>query len=192
MTDPRHNLAALVDTGRTWVEIGTVDSVEEHGAWSYLLNVTLQPGGQPVQARPVYAGTGAARGDLWPVEDGDEVLVLCPGGNLNAAVALVGLTSSAAAVPSDWDNAQPQLCHPKGKHFRTAEGAPTEPVLLAKTFQNDAATWEAALYTFMSAVSSATSVGDLVAAALTWGLTCGSYKDSLASGDYSAAAIESE
>jgi phage baseplate assembly protein V len=185
-------LADLVRDGRSYIEIGTITETEAHEAWGYLYTGTLQPSGQEFQGRPLHVGTADAGGEFWPIAVGDEVLVLCPGGEINRAVVVGGLTSSAAAVPSDWDNAQPQLTHPSGKVFRTAEGADVETVLLSETFQGDAATWESALYTFMSAAASATSVGDLVAAALAWGLSCGSYKDNLAAGSYSAAALKSE
>lgn len=192
MTDPTKALRELVRDSRVWVEIATVDTVEEHDAWGFLLNLEIQPSGQPVQARPMYAGTGAATGDLWPVEAGDEVLVLLPSGEPNRAVALCGLTSSQALPPSDWDNVQPMHTHAQGKEFRTAEGASVEAVLLAETFQSEAGTWEAALYTFMNTISSATTAAQIAVAAALFLVNCGSYKDQLAAAAYSAAAVKSE
>jgi phage baseplate assembly protein gpV len=129
-------LAELVQDNRGWVALGQVTAVEAHDAWGYLLTVTLQPSGAECQARPVHAGAGDARGDFWPVDVDDEVLVLFPDGDPNRAVALVGVTSAAAGIPSSWDNAQPQFVHPSGKEFRTSESASVQALvtedLLAK------------------------------------------------------------
>jgi len=125
----QRSLQELVRDGRTTLEIGTITEIETHTAWGYLLTLEIEPDGREVQARPAYPATGAATGFFWPVVEGDEALVLCPGGDVNRAIAICGLTSSQATPPSDWDNEQPQATHAKGMHFRTVEAAPVQKVV---------------------------------------------------------------
>jgi phage baseplate assembly protein gpV len=122
-------LRELADDGRTTLEIGTITEIATHAAWGYLLTLEIEPDGREVQARPIYAGAGASTGSFWPVAEGDEALVLCPGGDVNRAMAICGLTSSQATPPSDWDNDQPQETHANGRHFRTAEAAAVQKVV---------------------------------------------------------------
>lgn len=71
-----------------------------------LVDVRLEPTGEPVTAR--YSGVSFGRfgGALVPVTPGDEVLVSISGGHLNsAAVAIVAILSNATAkIPADWAN----------------------------------------------------------------------------------------
>lgn len=109
--------------------IGTIDSIEALNG-GYLATGTVQPDGIPFQARLMWAATGAAQGDFYPVAVGDEVLVLLPGGDPLRAVAIPGLTSSEATLPADFTNDKPRLVHPDGKTFQTAENATVSPVVV--------------------------------------------------------------
>ena len=111
------------------VAIGLVDTVEAIGG-GYLVSGSLQPSGDPFQARVLFGPIGASTGDLFPVSVGDEVLVLAPDGDPNRAVALWGGNSSAAALPSSFTNDKPRLVHPQGKTFATSQAAATAPVVV--------------------------------------------------------------
>jgi hypothetical protein len=127
----RKALTAMTETGAAWVDLGVVDSIEEHAALGYLANVTLTSRTGACQARLIWPGGGASRGLLWPVAVGDEVLVLIPSANPNRAVAIAGLVSTPSPLPSDFDNTKPILTHPSGLEVRAVAGAPVSPVVTA-------------------------------------------------------------
>lgn len=112
------------------VSLGQIAAIESHPEWGELVTVTLQPAGVQVQARLVRLGTRAAGGAFWPVAVDDECIVLFPDGDYQHAVAIMGLNSSAAAVPSSWDNSAPLVVHPSGTTFATTETATTQAVVL--------------------------------------------------------------
>lgn len=129
----RRNVQDLVESfgpAVVWSGIGQVSAVEAHTAWGYLATVTLQPSGAEVQARILAWGARATGGAFWPVEEGDEVLVLFPDGDANRAVCIPGLTSSAAAPPTSWGNGAPLIVHPDGTTLATSETATTQAVVL--------------------------------------------------------------
>ena len=118
-------LQGLARDGRTWCSVGTVTVVEAHAAWGWLATVTLQPSQREVQGRMAQLGAIAAGGLFWPVAVGDEVLVVFPDADPNAAICLPWLASLAAPVPTTWDNLTPQLVHPLGLTLRlTQAGVP--------------------------------------------------------------------
>jgi hypothetical protein len=123
-------LRSIADDGRAWVAIGTVDTIEEHAAWGVLLNCVVQPDGREVQARVVRWGAGAAIGAEWPVSQDDEVLLVFPGGDVNQALAIPGLASRRAPVPSSFDNAHPEIVHPGGLTLRTTQAGAIHAVVL--------------------------------------------------------------
>jgi len=123
-------LRELVGEGPSWVAIGTVESIEEHDAWGYLLDLVLRSSGGEVQARLAAWGAGDRTGAWFPVAVGDEVLVLFPDGDPNRAVAVPGLPSEAARVPTGWNNDHVEIVHSGGMKVRTTDGATTSKVLL--------------------------------------------------------------
>lgn len=136
----QRTLAELTRDGRVWVELGQVVGVKTHSSYGYLLDIVLRPSGMEVQARPLWA-VGAAQGEgiYWPVAVDDEVLVFCPGGDYNRAVALAGPTSSPAKPPTGWSNGHIELLHSGGVVVRASPGNGVEKVLKAETFDADAA-----------------------------------------------------
>jgi phage baseplate assembly protein gpV len=123
-------LRDLVRDGRAWVHVGTVDSVEEHAAFGFLVNCTIRPDGRECQARLLNPGGGARRGSFAPVEEGDEVLLLLPEGDPNKAVAIGGLSSRANPIPSGADNGHLEIVEPGGVKVRTSEAATVQKVVL--------------------------------------------------------------
>jgi phage baseplate assembly protein gpV len=123
-------LRDLVRDGRAWVHVGTVDSVEEHAAFGFLVNCTIRPDGRECQARLLSPGGGAGRGSFSPVEEGDEVLLLLPEGDPNKAVAIGGLSSRANPIPSGADNGHLEIVQPGGVKVRTTEAAVVQKVVL--------------------------------------------------------------
>ncbi|MEL6347808.1 MAG: phage baseplate assembly protein V [Myxococcota bacterium] len=116
------NLQELLADGRVWVSLGQVIEVETDSTWGYLFTVTLQPDGIDVQARPLWPMGGAAgEGSFHPIAVDDEVLVLCPQGDLNQAVILAGLSSIANPVPAGFNNDRGYHVYAKGSEFRTAD-----------------------------------------------------------------------
>lgn len=129
MTGVQRGLADLLG-GASPVAVGTVAALTADPAVGWWAEITIQPSGATVLARLVWAGTTSQGGDFWPVSVGDEVLVLYPGGDPNAAVALAGLLTSAVPLPASFTNAAPGLVHPSGKSFRTAAANPVSAVVL--------------------------------------------------------------
>jgi hypothetical protein len=125
-------LRSIADDGRAWVAIGTVDTIEEHAAWGVLLNCVVQPDGREVQARVVRWGAGNGIGAEWPVSQDDEVLLVFPRGDVNQALAIPGLASRRAPVPSSFDNAHPEIVHPGGLTLRTTQAGVAQAVVLAE------------------------------------------------------------
>lgn len=115
-----------------YVLVGIITEIEEHADFGYLLTVEVQPGdGRVIQARLCALGSGNRKGMFWPVEVGDEVLVLLPDGEPHRAVALPGLVSGAAAPPASWGNDHVEVVHANGMEVRRTDGAPTSAVVLA-------------------------------------------------------------
>ncbi len=112
------------------VLIAVVDAVEAHDAHGYLVRCTARPEGSTVQARLCWLSAGPGRGDFSPVAVGAEVLILCPGGRRNRAVALVGLTGGARAVPDGWNNDRRLIVEPGGVEVWLEDGAAVESVVL--------------------------------------------------------------
>ncbi len=108
---------------------GQITAVDADGSGGFLATVTIQPSGWQVQARVVWSGARASGGAFFPVAVDDEVLVLLPDGDPNRAVCIPGLTSTAAKVPSSFDNSRPIFVHPSGASFATSESASTRHVV---------------------------------------------------------------
>jgi hypothetical protein len=145
-------LRELLADGRSWVMLATITAIEAHTAYGYLVDLTVRPSGKFAQARLLFTGTGEGVGLLFPVQIGDEVLVVFPDGQPNEAIAIAGLTSAARQLPSDFDNTTAQLTHANGLELRTVEGAAVE-ALLAKSLSDDLSSYVAAVDTFISACS---------------------------------------
>lgn len=122
------DLRDLADDGRTWAHLATVDRVVDFRG-TRLLDVTTRPGGRQLQARLAVLGAGDGRGVLVPVVAGDEVLVVCPDGDANSAVALPAVSGKAAPLPNGWDGARIWLLHPGGVEVRQTPADPVQAVV---------------------------------------------------------------
>lgn len=116
--------------------------------------VELVPGGRTVDCRIVNIGQGAGKGDFAPISIGDEVLVLFPGGDVHAAVAIGGLGSAAAPHPAEADGDHRLLLHPGGVELRTVTGAPAYRIVHAQLLA-DLLTQFTAVDAFVAAVAAA-------------------------------------
>jgi len=119
-------LRSLVGEGPAYVQVAQVTGISTHASWGYLLDLVVRPGGQELQARLLGFGEAA-----WtPVSVDDEVLVLLPDGDPNRAVALPGLPSAAAPVPSSFGNDHLDLVHSGGLEARTTAAATVQAVVV--------------------------------------------------------------
>lgn len=116
-------LRELTRDEREWLQVGTVLERVAHPSWGVALRVRVQPRGAVVVARPLYTG-----GDiLTPYEVDSEVLLLCPGGDINRAIALGQPASSPVKEPSDYDHTI--VLVRREATVRTSDAAPVEPVV---------------------------------------------------------------
>lgn len=129
MSELQGRLASLSDDGAIHVALGTIDSLEAHEAWGRLANVTIQPQGLQIQARLFTVATGDGVGVHVPIADGDEVVVLCPGGLLRNAVAIAGLASKPAPMLDSWNNDRLLVIYPDPSTFATSKTAPVQSVV---------------------------------------------------------------
>lgn len=119
--------------------------------------VELVPGGRTVDCRIVNLGQGAGKGDFAPIAVGDEVLVLFPGGDVHAAVALGGLGSAAAPHPAEADGDHRLLMHPGGVELRDVTGTPAYRIVHVQLLQ-DLLPYFTAVEAFVAAVAAAAAV----------------------------------
>ena len=116
-------LRDLTRDERAWVQVGTVVERVAHSSWGVALRVRVQPRGVVVVVRPLYLGADV----LTPFEVDSEVVLLCPGGDLNRAIALGQPASSPVKEPSDY--AHDEVLIRRETTVRTADTAPVEPVV---------------------------------------------------------------
>jgi phage baseplate assembly protein gpV len=127
----QRRLQDLAGLGAEPVLLGVVTAVESHASWRYAYTVTL-PDGRELVARPVALAVGSAGGGVWvPIEVGAEVLVLCPGGDVNRALAIAGPVSEPQAPPTGWGNNSVEVVHAGGTVVRLSEGAVVQAVVTA-------------------------------------------------------------
>lgn len=116
-------LRELTRDEREWLQVGTVVERVAHPSWGVALRVRVQPRGAVVVARPLYTG-----GDiLTPYEVDSEVLLLCPGGDINRAIALGQPASSPVKEPGDYDHTIVLIR--RETTVRTSDAAPVQPVV---------------------------------------------------------------
>ena len=116
-------LRDLTRDERAWVQVGTVVERVAHSSWGVALRVRVQPRGVVVVVRPLYLGADV----LTPFEVDSEVVLLCPGGDLNRAIALGQPASSPVKEPSDYDHTI--VLVRREATVRTSDAAPVEPVV---------------------------------------------------------------
>lgn len=159
-------LRALLGEARPPVLLGVITEIEGF-AGGVLATVQPQPDGPELQARLMVLASGDDRGFVVPAEVGEEVVVLCPGGDPNRAVALAGLNSSPAARPDSDTGDHVDLVHPGGLETRTTAAADVDHVVLAELLDGLQAQ-QNALQTFMTTASAATTAPQIAAAATTY------------------------
>jgi hypothetical protein len=96
-------LAGITRDPRTWLDIGHVTDVQSDRRWGYRLFLTLADG-REIEARPGWIGNDDGRGEFWRIAKGAEVVVVFPGGDINAGIATpIGPASSAQSPGDGWD-----------------------------------------------------------------------------------------
>jgi hypothetical protein len=191
MGDPvQRTLQEAIGPGPVYVELATIDSVESHTAYGYLLNCTTRPGGLKIQARPLFGVRGVAA--RWSTNDA--VLLLIPAGDPNRALAIGGLTSLAQSISSTAANDHLDILDAGGVQVRKTNGAVIEAVLRAATFQTDLNGFLTALQVFMTAVKAAVIEPSLMPASTVFQATPAvvTFCTRAAAGYYSATALKTE
>lgn len=92
----------LAADNREWVVSGIVQTSAIDASWGLRLTVTL-PDGRDVECRPLWLGADGGAGQVWDIPKGAEVLIFCPGGDVNAGVALLGPASTQQHPADDWN-----------------------------------------------------------------------------------------
>jgi len=98
----QRSLGGLARDPRGWVHTGIVTDVQTDSRWGYRLFLTLTDG-RPVEARPGWFGADGGRGDFHRIAVGAEMVVLCPDGDANAAIAAIFPASSEQGPGEDWN-----------------------------------------------------------------------------------------
>lgn len=154
MTVPAIDLSGLFPPAPCHVYLATVvaaapNELAPTGAW--LAQLLLQPGNHPAEARVAHLGAGLLQGVFAPVLPGQEVLVLAPEGNLNAAIILGGLHNLAMPAPLSHTGLRMLLQCPTGVHLRSVDGIPADGVVLGN-FLAAFQTYTTALATYIAAI----------------------------------------
>jgi len=145
-----------------------------------LVRVLLQPGLDPIELRLLQFGQGPGQGLFFPVLPGQEVLVIYPstedGPDLDAGVAVAGLSSGANIAPLQTDGSGAILMALAGVVVRSASGLPASAILKGDLLTGGPpgaapptgglAAWVAALEAFMFTVSTATTAPQIATAAV--------------------------
>lgn len=165
--DLRGSLAALAG-GAAWVEIGAITAIDDDDDTGH--RITVEVGAQPLSCRPFYLGANAGAGDFARFVVGSEALVLLPGGDPNAAVAIVGGANREAKPPDDFAHDRRIIVDPGGTSIRETADEATQRVVVQEfladlsTMLGDANTAITAAATAMTTLSGA-AVGPLAALA---------------------------
>ena len=160
MGDPLHQaLREAIGPTPVSVSLATIDSIESHSAYGFLLNCTIRPDGRKVQARPLFAGKGIS--DRWSTND--PVLLLLPEGEPNRALAVGGLNDLQRPKSSTADNTHIDVLDDGGMEVRKTDGATVEKVLKGETYQGDLDGYLSAVDTLMAAITAAFATWSLTA-----------------------------
>jgi len=136
-------LEAFLRDGRTWVDLAIVTGIETDPDFGYLLDLECKPDGAKVQARLWNLSTGPTGSAAFPVEVGEEVVVLFPDAEPSKAIAFPGLPSGPAGIPEGFDNTKPVLDFENGVEVRkslvvrSSSTANTERVLIGVDVLDD-------------------------------------------------------
>ncbi len=93
---------------RSWVSYGVVDKQTSEGdrpvefteEYGPIVNVTLQPSGIPVMARVGGFIAGAGEGSWYPIQAGDEVVVVLPDGMPSSAIIICRMNQQIDKFPT--------------------------------------------------------------------------------------------
>lgn len=130
------------------VAFGVVTGKQSAPGGGVLVDVTVQPSGFECQARLLaVAATGSGLVAFSSVEVGSEVLLLYPGGDPNAAVALAGLCSKKT---TDGNVNNAQIVDPGGLDVRATVSGVVEKVMRGETLARDLASFVSAFQTWFA------------------------------------------
>lgn len=124
--------------------------------------VQLVPDGRLVEARVANIGQGFGKGIFAPIQAGDEVLVLLPGGDPNRAIVLGGLGNAKAPNPIGNTGLSMLLQHPAGVRLGTTDGQPEHGIVHGQHLV-DLDAFLSALDTYLQAVALAVDAAAVAA-----------------------------
>lgn len=161
-------LKELLGQGRTFVELAQVvapPTPNPAGANAApLVDLLLQPGGAPCEARVAHLGVGVGKGLFPRLQPGDTVIVLFPGGERNNAVVLGSLATVAAGLTGQAVVSQRTLVQDAaGVELRSADGLPADGVVLG-AFLQALMGYVAAIKAFMAVAATPGAPASYVAA----------------------------
>jgi len=136
-------LEAFLFDGRVWIDLAVVTAVETDPDFGFLVDLVCRPDGSFCQARIWNLATGPTGSAAFPVEVGEEVLVVYPDAKPSSAIAIAGLPSGPAGLPAGFDNTKPILDFVNGIELRqsvtvrSTKDAPTKNVLAGVELMGD-------------------------------------------------------
>lgn len=157
---------------RTYVELGIAlapaapSAVAGAAATARTVLVELVPSGRVLSARVANPGQGLGKGVFVPIQKGDELLVLFPGGDPNRSVALAAMGNGVNVNPAGNLGTNLLALHPGGVTLGTVDGAPEYSIVHTELL-SALSDFMVALATFMGACTSATGGAAGIAAAAT-------------------------
>lgn len=110
------------------IQIGTVAQRVESAVHGFVYDVLTTDERTLPECRTAITGAVGTAGDFWPLDEGSEVLILCPYSDENQAVIIGVLTSSEATTPEGWD-ATTHRADGRVHEFRNASSESVEGVL---------------------------------------------------------------
>lgn len=131
---------------REWCDSGIITEASDDAEWGLRLVVQLRDG-RPCECRPLWLGADGATGLFISYRVGAEVLVLFPGGDVNAGVAVLGPANTHQRPADEWSGA-PEV----NPSLYVGDKAASREGVLLRTLLDDLSTYLGDLHTFLGAV----------------------------------------
>ncbi len=165
-------LEAFLFDGRVWVDLAVVTKVKTDPDFGFLVEVDCVPDGAKCEARIWNLATGSTGSAAFPVDIGEEVVLVFPDARPSMAIAIAGLSSSAAGLPDGFDNTKPILDFENGIELRrsvivrSTKDAQTKNVLIGVELMDDL---KSTVSELISAFAAVTATGALPLTGVTFG-----------------------
>ena len=136
-------LEEITFDARVWVDLAEVTKVVVDPDYGFAVELACRPDGAFCRARIWNLATGPTGSAGFPVEVGEEVVVLFPDADPSSAIAIAGLPSGPAGVPDGFDNTMPILDFDDGVEIRksvvvrSSKTASTKNVLVGVEVMSD-------------------------------------------------------